>query len=114
MTPSITACPPTRMSSLDEVSAQEVAVKGRCFRYLISFETLWFKLESLCLLPVFPLKSFNAAGSIDQFLLSCKKGMAFGADFQVDLRFRRACLEGFPAGALHDRVDVVRMYACFH
>src|SRR5262245_50310892 len=106
MTPSITACPPTRMSSLDEVSAQEVAVKGRCFKYLMSFETLCFKLESLYLLLVFPLKSFNAAGGIDQFLLSSEERMAFGADFQVDLRFRRARLEGFAAGALHNRFDV--------
>src|SRR5262245_55229885 len=113
MTPSITACPPTRISSLDVLSAHEVAVKGRCFRYLISFATLCFKLGSLCLL-VFPLKSFNPAGGIDQFLLAGKEWMAFRADFQVDLRFRRTRLERLATGTLHDRFNVVRMYVCLH
>src|SRR6516164_8328590 len=41
MTPSITAWPPTRISSSLEFSAQEVAVSMRCFKYV--------KRKSLCL-----------------------------------------------------------------
>jgi hypothetical protein len=40
--------------------------------------------------------------------------MALGADFQVDFRFRRARLETFATGALHNRLNVVRMYVRFH
>src|SRR5262252_8726685 len=111
MTPSMTAWPPTRISSSLELSAQDVAVIRRCFRYL-KCKSISLGLGSLPV--VFSLESFDTAGSVHQFLLACEKGMAFRADFEVNLRFRRARLEGFAAGALHDRIDVVRMDICFH
>jgi hypothetical protein len=40
--------------------------------------------------------------------------MAFRADFEVNLRLRGACFEGFAAGALHDGIDIVGMDICFH
>src|SRR5215471_15122607 len=110
MTPSMTAWPPTRISSL-ELSAQDVAVIMRCFRYL-KYKSISLGLGSLPV--VFSLESFDTAGRVHQFLLAGEKGMAFRADFEVNFRLRRACLEGFAAGALHDRIDVVRMDICFH
>src|SRR5215813_4625140 len=111
MTPSTTACPPTRMSSSLVLSAHAVAMSTRCLKYL--------KLKSVCLglsclLVVLSLESFDTAGRIDEFLLASKERMAFRADFEVDFRFRRTGLKGFAAGAFHDRIDVVRMDICFH
>src|SRR5262249_36538395 len=79
----------------------------------------YLKLKSICLglsslLVVLSLESFDTAGSIDQFLLASEERMAFRADFEVDLRFGRAGLKSFAAGASHDRIDVVRMDICFH
>jgi hypothetical protein len=65
-------------------------------------------------LLVFSIESLDTASSIDQFLLAREKRVAFRADFKVDLRLRRSRFEGFAAGALHDRVNVVRMDICFH
>jgi hypothetical protein len=65
-------------------------------------------------LAVFSVESFDTAGRIDQFLLAGEKRVAFRADFKVDLRLRRSRLESFAAGALHECVDVVGMYVCFH
>jgi hypothetical protein len=60
------------------------------------------------------LESFDAAGRINQFLLAGEERMAFRADFEMDLRFRRPRFEGLAAGAPYDRVDVVGMYVCLH
>jgi len=76
------------------------------------------KINSVCLglrsLLVFSLKSFDPAGGVDQFLLAREKGMTFGADFKVDLRFRRARPESLTACAFDDRIDVIRMDVWFH
>jgi hypothetical protein len=40
--------------------------------------------------------------------------MAFGADFKMDFRLRRARLEGFAASAFDDCFDIIRMYPGFH
>src|SRR5215469_5071439 len=111
MTPSMTAWPPTRISSSLELSAQDVAVIMRCFRYL-KYKSI--SLGSGSLPVVFSLESFDTTGGVHQFLLAGEKGMAFRADFEVNLRLGRACLEGFATGALHDRIDVIRMDICFH
>src|SRR5262245_55763718 len=110
MTPSMTAWPPTRISSSLELSAHDVAVNTRCLRYL-KIKAVSLALRSF---PVLSLESFDAAGGIDQFLFAGKEGMAFRADFKMDFRLRRAGLKGFAACASDDRVDVVRMYVCFH
>src|SRR5262249_5626889 len=98
------------MSSSFEVSAQDVAINAKCFRYL--------KIKSVCLrlrsFLVLSLKSFDPAGGVDQFLLACEKGMTFRADFEMNLRFRRARPESLTACASDDRIDVIRMYIGFH
>src|SRR5438067_896119 len=85
-------------------SAADVSDSGDSKRYASNFG----------IPPVLSFKSFHAAGRIDQFLLAGEERVAFGADFQVDFRFRRTRFEGFAASALDDGVDVVRMYVCFH
>jgi len=63
---------------------------------------------------VLSLESFDTTGGVDQFLFAGKERMAFGADFKMDFRFRGPGFKGLAAGAPHDRVNVVRMYVCFH
>jgi hypothetical protein len=60
------------------------------------------------------LESFDATGGIDQLLLTGEKGMTFRANLEMDLRFRRAGLESLTAGALDNRLNVIRMYVCLH
>ena len=63
---------------------------------------------------VLSLESFDSSGGINQFLFTGEERVAFRADFEVDLRFRRARPESFTAGAFDDGVDVIGMYVCFH
>src|SRR5215831_14304467 len=106
----MTAWPPTRISSSLEVSAHDVAMNVKCFRYL--------KINSVCLglrsSLVLSLKSLDTAGGIHQFLFARKEGMALRTDFQMNFRLRRSRPKRFATGALDDRIDVIRMYVGFH
>jgi hypothetical protein len=46
---------------------------------------------------IFSTKPLNASCCIYQFLFACKKGMAFGADFNPYIFFGRACLHHIAA-----------------
>lgn len=52
----------------------------------------------LIILSILAMESLHAAGSIDQLLLSRKKGMAFRAYFQMDITLGRSSLKSFSAG----------------
>src|SRR5215831_299550 len=112
MTPSMTAWPPTKISSsLLDVSAHDVAVRTRYLKYL-EINSVCLALRSL--LVVLSLESFYATGGVDQFLFAGEERMAFRADFEMDFRFRRSGFEGFAASAANDCIDIDRVYVCFH
>src|SRR5712671_3681521 len=113
MTPSMTAWPPTRISSSLEVRAHEVAVITRYFKYL-NINEVASTYRFFDFLSVLLLESFDTSCGVHQSLLAGVERMALRADFQVEFRLRRPRLESFAAGAPHDRVNVVRMYVCFH
>jgi hypothetical protein len=103
----MTAWPPTRMSSLEVFSAQEMAFRKKCLKNRI-------KTVSPLLLLILALESFDASGSVDELLLAGIKWVAFRADFQVDLSFRRPCLESLATGAPDNRLDVIGMDIGLH
>jgi hypothetical protein len=63
---------------------------------------------------VFFTESFDAAGRIHQLLLTRKKRMALGADFDSDSLFGGSHLESGPTGTLDAGVVVFRMDFWFH
>jgi hypothetical protein len=76
------------------------------------FEDQWN--SGLCFFRVFSLESFDAAGGIDEFLLTGKERMALRTDFEVDLRLGGACTERLSAGAFNDGLDVFGMNVGLH
>src|SRR5262245_36426812 len=107
MTPSMTACPPTRTSSLAS-RAQDVDVRKKCLKYRR------FKSNSSTLFCVFPLEPFNAAGGIDEFLLSGKERMTLRTDFEMNFGLGGTGTECFSARTFDHGVDVIRMNVGFH
>jgi len=64
---------------------------------------------------VFATEALNPAGGIHQLLLASKKGMAVGADFNVDVALMGgASGKSIAAGAVHPNLVVRRMYGCLH
>lgn len=65
---------------------------------------------------VFLLEALDASGRIDQLLLSCKKWVAVGADFDADhvALESRPCLKRASAGAMHGDRVIIGMNAFFH
>src|SRR5437667_87361 len=112
MTPSMTAWPPTRISSLELLNAQLVADKTKWWMYRNKDIELGNLLNLV--LGVLSVESFDAAGGVHKFLLAGKEGMAFRADFQMDLRLGRSGLERLAASALHNGLDVPGVYIRLH
>ena len=65
-------------------------------------------------LGVLFVEALYTAGRVDKLLFARKKRMTFRADFEMDFRFRRPRFEGLATGAPYDRLNIVRMYVCFH
>jgi|SRR6266581_6815389 len=64
---------------------------------------------------VFAAEALNPASGIHQLLLAGKKGMAIGADFNVDVALMGgASGKSIAAGAVHPNLVVRRMYGCLH
>src|SRR5687767_7450537 len=64
---------------------------------------------------VTPVEAVNASGRIDKLLLTGKKRMALGTDFDVQLfTHRRAGLKGMTARASDVNFLIIRMYFLFH
>ncbi len=63
----------------------------------------------LIILPIPAMESLHAAGSIDQLLLSRKKGMAFRAYFQVDITLGGSSLKSFSTGTGNNGFNVFRV-----
>jgi hypothetical protein len=63
---------------------------------------------------IFPAKPLNASGCIYQLLFACKKGMAFGADFNPYIFFGRACLHHIAARTANRGLKILRMYILLH
>src|SRR5207248_4959431 len=63
---------------------------------------------------VFPLETLHTTGRVHELLLAGEEGMALGADFDPDVRPRRARLDDLPAGACDRRVHVIRMNTHLH
>src|SRR5512138_998731 len=98
MTPSMTAWPPTSMSSGDGlVSCMAVSGVGRLGLHLVLF-----------------LELFDAASGVDQLLLAREVRMAGGADVHADFRLRRSGLELVPTRTGHKDLVVLRMDLIFH
>src|SRR5574342_1083872 len=97
MTPSMTACPPTSISSGDELTL-DPAINS----------------SSGLVQTVFFLETLDPAGRIDQFLLAGEKRMTSGAKLQPNLRFCRPGLELVSTSTSHQNFDILRMNAFFH
>jgi hypothetical protein len=59
-------------------------------------------------------EAFHASGGIDQFLLTRKKRMALGTDFDMDIRFRGPGFERITTRTRDLGELVVWMYTGFH
>ena len=73
-----------------------------------------FQLDALLSQAEFPIELVDTTAGIYQFLLACKKRMAFGAYFYFDVLFCASRLNDFAAGAFDRRLMVVWMYSFFH
>src|SRR6185436_20702324 len=69
---------------------------------------------SFCFTAVLTIKSFDAAGGIDELLLAGEERMAIGTYFKPDFRLCRSSLPRFTAGAVHGRVHVFGMNVWLH
>jgi hypothetical protein len=68
-----------------------------------------FRLQAVLLSEL-----LDAAGGVNEFLFAGKKGMAVGANFDVDAARRRAGFYHVAAGAYNRRVFVFGMDSSFH
>jgi hypothetical protein len=85
ITPSMTACPPTEIFSMDPL-----------------FQ------------PIFFLEAFHPSGRVDQFLLAREKGMAAGTNLHGYLFLDGSGANLIAAGALDYRIYILRMNPLFH
>jgi hypothetical protein len=63
---------------------------------------------------VFFAEAFDATSGVHQFLFSCIKGMALGANFHADVLLGRARRNFVSAGAPDNGLVVSRVYIFFH
>jgi hypothetical protein len=70
--------------------------------------------RTFCLQAVLPSELLDAAGGVDKFLFAGKKGMAVGANFDVDAACRRAGFHYMAAGAYNRGGFVFGMDPSFH
>ena len=68
----------------------------------------------LALLRVLLLEPLDPSFGVDDLLRAGKKGMAAGANVDVDVPDRGSGLVAVAAGAMHRRLAIERMNALFH
>ncbi len=77
---------------------------------LIGFLRSLFLLKFSVLTP----EAFHSTRRINQLLFPCKKGVAFGADLNLDFLCRGTCLKFVATGTVYDGFVVFWMNSFFH
>jgi len=108
MTPSMIACPPTRIlfCILDNKSDLFGNRKGRPeFYFWLAFSGIAF---------VFAVELFDASGGVNQFLFAGEERVANRTDFDFEIADRRTSLKSISASAGHGAEFIFGMEFGFH